>query len=125
VKWRIVLTHQARSMLEAIRDRRVREQIRDRIDGLMQDPDKQGKALVGELASYRSVRAVGQRYRIIYCVEEEQVIVLIVAMGMRKEGNRADIYALARKLLHLRLLEPQTEYAATEGPSCPPVGQAS
>jgi mRNA interferase RelE/StbE len=114
--WRIILTPQARAVLEAIGDQRVRGQIRDRINGLAQDPDKQGKALVGELAGYRSLRAVGQRYRFIYHVEAGQVVVLVVAVGIRKEGSKADIYALARKVLGLRLLERPPEYAISESP---------
>lgn len=92
-------------MLEAIRDRRVRQSLRDRIDALRDDPEKQGKPLVGELAGFRSLRAVGQRYRIIYRVESERVVVFVVAVGMRREGSKSDIYALARKLLRLRLAE--------------------
>lgn len=103
--WSIVLTLLARSMLEAIRDRRVRESLRDRVDALRDDPEKQGKPLVGELAGFRSLRAVGQRYRIIYRVESERVVVFVVAVGMRREGSKSDIYALARKLLRLRLAE--------------------
>lgn len=103
--WSIVLTLLARSMLEAIRDRRVRQSLRDRIDALRDDPEKQGKPLVGELAGFRSLRAVGQRYRIIYRVESERVVVFVVAVGMRREGSKSDIYALARKLLRLRLAE--------------------
>jgi len=91
-------------MLEAIRDRRVREKIRDRIDGLAEEPVKQGKPLMADLAGYRSLRAVGQRYRIIYRVEENKVLVLVVALGIRKEGSKRDVYVLARKLLRLRLL---------------------
>lgn len=91
-------------MLEAIQDRRVRDKIRDRIDGLAEEPEKQGKPLTGELTGYRSLRAVGQRYRIIYRIEEGKVLVLVMALGIRKEGSGKDIYALARKLLRLRLL---------------------
>ena len=91
-------------MLEAIQDRRIREKIRDRIDGLAEEPEKQGKPLTGELAGFRSLRAVGQRYRIIYRIEEGKILVLVMAMGIRKEGSGKDIYALARKLLRLRLL---------------------
>lgn len=103
--WRIVLTHDARAMLEAIEDRRIREKIRDRIDGLAKDPEKQGKALIEELAGYRSLREAGQRYRIIYKVEEEKIVVLVVAVGIRKEGSKRDIYSLAKKLLRLQLVE--------------------
>ncbi len=59
--YRVVLTLTARSMLAAITDRRRREQIRDRFDGLAANPDRQGKALLGELKGYRSLRAAGQQ----------------------------------------------------------------
>ena len=91
-------------MLEAIQDRRVRDKIRDRIDGLAEEPEKQGKPLTGELTGYRSLRAVGQRYRIIYRIEEGKVLILVMALGIRKEGSGKDIYVLAQKLLRLRLL---------------------
>ncbi|MEH2322803.1 MAG: type II toxin-antitoxin system RelE/ParE family toxin [Nostoc sp.] len=51
------------------------------------------------LKGYRSVRAVGQRYRIIYKVELEKVVVLVVGVGLRKEGDKGDIYTLLQKLL--------------------------
>ena len=91
-------------MLEAIQDRRVRDKARDPIDGLAEEPEKQGKPLTGELAGYRSLRAVGQRYRIIYRIKEGKVLVLVMSLGIRKEGSGKDIYVLAQKLLRLRLL---------------------
>jgi len=109
VIWKTILTIQAKTMLEDIQDRRVQEKIRDRINGLVDEPEKQGKLLTGKLTGYRSLRAVGQRYRIIYRVEEDRVLVLVVAIGIRKEGNQKDIYSLARKILRLRLLEPPQE----------------
>ena len=57
----------------------------------------------------RSARAVGQRYRILYRAEEERVVVLVVALGLRREGDRKDIYELARKLVRLRLHEPEKD----------------
>ena len=47
---------------------------------------------------------MGQRYRIIYRIEEGKVLVLVMALGIRKEGSGKDIYMLAQKLLRLRLL---------------------
>jgi mRNA interferase RelE/StbE len=96
-------------MLRNISDRRIRLKISDRISGLEEEPEKQGKPLTGELAGYRTVRAVGQRHRIIYRVDRGKVLVLVVALGIRKEKSKQDIYALARKLLRLRLLEPPGE----------------
>jgi mRNA interferase RelE/StbE len=74
------------------------------VDQLAKSPEQQGKPLVGELASFRSVRAVGQRYRIVYRVERREVVVVIVAVGKRKAGDKGDIYELAKKLLRLGLL---------------------
>lgn len=96
-------------MLARVEDRRLQEAIGKRIDGLAQEPEKQGKPLAGDLAGYRSIRAAGQRYRIIYRVERDQVKVLVLALGIRKEGDKGDIYALARRLLRLRLLDPPKE----------------
>ena len=76
----------------------------ERIDGLTQEPDQQGKPLTGELTGYRSLRAVGQRYRIIYQVERQRVLVLILMVGLRTQGDRADVYRLAQKLIHLKLV---------------------
>ena len=104
MSYRIVIQPTALRVLRKVSDRRIQEKIRDRIEALKKEPEKQGKPLLGELAGYRSVRAVGQRYRIIYHVERQKVIVSVVALGIRKEGAREDVYALARKLLQYRLL---------------------
>jgi mRNA interferase RelE/StbE len=61
--------------------------------------------MIDELVGYRSVRAVGQRYRIIYRVEDERVTVLVVALGIRKQGDKKDVYELAKKLLRSDLLD--------------------
>ena len=90
--------------LTNIADRRVQVKLQEAIDGLAEEPEKQGKALIGELSGYRSLRVIGQRYRIIYRVDTNNALVLIVALGIRKAGNKKDVYALARKLLHLRLV---------------------
>ena len=104
MNWEIVFTPGAQEMLRGIKDRRIRAKICERIDGLTQDPDKQGKPLIGELSGYRSIRSVGQRYRIIYRVEGSMVLVIVVAIGIRKEGARKDIYSLAKKLIRLKLI---------------------
>ncbi len=102
--WEIRLTKTAESLLLAISDRRVRRLISERIDGLAQEPEKQGKPLTGELSGLRSLRAAGQRYRILYRLEGREVVVLVVALGLRKQGSGKDIYQLAKKLLKLRLV---------------------
>jgi mRNA interferase RelE/StbE len=103
--YRIVIQPTAFKLLKEISDRRIRQKISDRIDKLQESPEIQGKPLIGELDGYYSVRAVGQRYRIIYAIEQAQVIVIIVALGIRKDGSNQDVYALAKKLLRLGLLD--------------------
>ena len=100
IRW----TETAVKLAEAIDDQRIRRINVERAEQLAKDPEQQGKPLVGELAGFRSVRAVGQRHRIIDRVERKEVIVLIVAVGRRQAGATNDIYELARKLLKQGLL---------------------
>jgi len=103
-EWRIIILPIAEKQLTAIKDTRIRESSSKRINGLRNEPEKQGKPMIGELEGYRSIRAVGQRFRILYKITEETVVVSIVALGIRKEGDKADVYALAKKLMRLGLL---------------------
>ncbi len=66
---------------------------------------KKGKALVAELTGLRSLRVA--RYCMLYKVEKERVI--IVAVGIRREGDTKDIYARAKKLLRLKLIGLSTD----------------
>ncbi len=98
-EYEIQLTSLAVKMLADIKDQRQQKSLRDRIDQLKTEPEKQGKVLVDNLKGYLSVRAVGQRYRIIYKVELDKVLVLVVGMGLRREGDKGDIYVLMQKWL--------------------------
>ena len=100
IKW----TETALKLVAAIPDQRIKRLITQRVDQLAEAPEQQGKPLVGELAGFRSIRAVGQRYRIIYPVARKEIVVVIVAAGRRKHADSSDIYELARKLLKQRLL---------------------
>ena len=100
----ITWTETALKLVEAIPDQRIRRLISQPADQLSASPEEQGKQLVGELAGFRSIRAVGQRYRIVYRVERREVTVLVVAVGRRRSGDKSDVYELARKLLRQRLL---------------------
>ena len=101
IKW----AQTALKMAEAIADKRIRAQIVERVSELAAAPEQLGKPLTGELAGYWSLRAVGRRYRILYRVERRQITVLVVAVGRRREGDKGNIYELARRLLRQRLLE--------------------
>jgi len=105
MKWQIIILPIAEKLLAEISDRRVRESIARRIDRLEYEPDKQGKTMRDELIGFRSIRAVGQRYRIIYKVDGETVTVLVVALGIRKEGDKKEVYELVKRLMRLGLLD--------------------
>ena len=108
-RWIVSLTRDAEIQLSSIRDQRIRNALIARLRQLENEPESQGKALTDELAGYRSIRAVGQRYRIIYKIKAERVIVTVVALGMRKEGDKKDIYQLAKKLMRLGLLNEESD----------------
>ncbi len=99
----IKLTEIATEALRSI-DSKTRSQILSKIEQLKEEPLLLGKALVGPLKEFRSVRAAGQRYRIIFKVLDEQIIVVIVAVGMRKSGDKKDIYELMKKYIKVGIL---------------------
>jgi mRNA interferase RelE/StbE len=107
--WNVVIMPVAKKHLASIRDRRIQEGLKTSLRRLEYEPEKQGKPLSDELAGYRSIRAVGQRYRILYKLEEEQVIVAVVALGIRKARDKKDVYELAMKLARLGLLDLDSE----------------
>jgi mRNA interferase RelE/StbE len=99
--WTIRIMPIAEQQLKLISDQRIQKVLRGRLRRLEYEPEKQGKPLTEELEGLRSVRAVGQRYRIIYKIEEEQVLVLVVMVGIRKQGDKKDVYVQAIKLARL------------------------
>jgi mRNA interferase RelE/StbE len=95
----IEITPTALEALEVISDRRTRSAIIRRIDALEKEPEKQGKPLRGWLVGFMSTRAAGQRYRVVYKVDNERKRVLVYMIGIRREGSRRDVYALAEHLV--------------------------
>ena len=104
MKYTVRLTQPVKKMLAAISDKRVQTKLADRMEKLSQNPEEQGKALLAALSGYRAVRAVGQRYRIVYTIDDDIVTVLVVALGIRKEKDQKDIYQLAKKLIQKNLV---------------------
>lgn len=93
MQYKIEITPLAIELLSKIKDKREQQGLRKRIEKLALEPEKQGKALTGKLKGYRSVRALGQRYRIVYRIDRSTITVIIVGAGIRKEGAKKDIYA--------------------------------
>lgn len=103
-QWIVRIMPIAEQQLKLISDQRIQKVLRGRLRRLEYEPEKQGKPLAEELEGLRSIRAVGQRYRIIYKIEEERVLVLVVMVGIHKEGDKHAAYAQAIKLARLGLL---------------------
>ena len=102
--YQVEITPTALEALKAITDRRTRSAIVRRIDALIEEPDKQGKPLRGWLSGFMSIRAAGQRYRIVFRIEFGRKRVLVYLIGIRKEGSRRDVYALAERLVQRGLI---------------------
>jgi mRNA interferase RelE/StbE len=105
MSYRVVLTAEAKQLLAGIQDRREQNLLLTRLEQLAESPEQQGKPLRDDLAGYRSIRAIGQRYRIVYQIFEKQVLVVVVAMGRRKDGDQRDVYELASKLVKVFQVE--------------------
>ncbi len=102
-------TETAKRCLEKLPPK-VRRGLLEKADGFLKcdDPKEASKALVGPLSGY--YRIVYSRYRAIYSVDEERladgdvlvhVKVRFVAAGIRKEGDKKDIYQLAMRLIQM------------------------
>ena len=108
MKSKILITDTCLALIEKIPDKKIQRTILNRIEGLSDEPDKQGKMLVKELSGFRSVHAA-KRYRVIYKVDKQTVIIYILAAGIRKQGDKKDIYKITRKLLKAGLLDLETD----------------
>ena len=102
--YRIKLTIVASENIKKL-DKKTKNQIIKKIESLKEEPLLLGKPLKGPLQDFRVLRAAGQRYRIIYKVIESDIIVIVVAVGIRKEGDKKDIYQLMMKYIKTGLLE--------------------
>ncbi len=93
------VTPVARDMIEKIKNPEKKVIVR-RIRQLESDPETQGLPLVGNLSTYRSLHVAG-RYRVVYQVNRTQIEVHVIGAGIRKEGDKSDVYVLLKKLLGL------------------------
>lgn len=98
-RYRVALTTLARGDLAAIKDKRTQRAVGQKLDELQTEPEKRGKPLRDNLKGLYSVRAAGQRYRVVYRVEREADTVTVLVIGIRKAGDKGDAYAKARKRL--------------------------
>ena len=98
-RFRVQFTDAARDDLRAVGDTRTRQAVFSRALALDAEPLAQGKALGGNLKGFR---AAGQRCRILYRVGVQGGVVTVAVVGVRKEGDKRDVYRLASKRLGKR-----------------------
>lgn len=82
--WRIEYTNTAQKFIKLLGSKD-KERIMNSVESLQNNPDL-GKQLVGPLKGLRSLR-VG-KYRVIYKKEINELIILVVAVGHRKNIYR-------------------------------------
>jgi mRNA interferase RelE/StbE len=102
--YRIKLTEAAVQMIKGI-EAPARTQIIRKIEQLKKEPALLGKPLSGPLKGYRSVRAAGQRYRVVYRIDDPEIVVIVIAVGIRKAGDKRDVYELMKKLVKTGIVE--------------------
>lgn len=87
------------------------------------DPRQRCKPLIGSLAGYYTMPC--GRYRAVYRVQEEtaadgsarlHLIVLFLAVGIRKEGDKSDVYRLAQRLVQFGIIEADENQAGDDSP---------
>ena len=108
MKYELLITDTCLDLIDKISDKKIQRTILNRIEGLSDEPNKQGKMLAKELSGFRSIHVAG-RYRIIYKVDKPTVIIYILAAGIRKQGDKKDIYKITKKLLNAGLLDLEAD----------------
>ena len=91
--------------MKAISDMRILRLLDDKINGLAHVPELQGEPLHDDFAGYRALHVIGNRYRIIYRIESDIVSVFVVAAGIRKAGDKSDIYEVMKRYVRLGFVE--------------------
>ena len=103
--WRVIIMPEAKKRLAAIKDATIQQGLKNALRRLEDDPDKRGKPLHEKLMGFRSLRAVGERYRIVYQVIDRSREVHVVTLGIRREGSRNDVYVIAEKLFDAQIIQ--------------------
>ena len=73
------------------------ETIRDLIQGLESEPEKKGEPLTGPLRGLYSRHY--SRFRIVFQIDKQGLVVLVVGTGYHETGSTSDIYKLFKRAL--------------------------
>ncbi|MGJ3244687.1 MAG: type II toxin-antitoxin system RelE family toxin [Elainellaceae cyanobacterium] len=92
--YKIRLTPLALRRLTDISDVHDRTLVGDRLHRLKKEPETQGKPLIGKLFGYRSVRTDNHCHRIIYRLEHQTIVVVMVEREQHNGRARTGIHAM-------------------------------
>ena len=84
--FRLLIKASAAKELKAIPNKRDRQRIVERIQGLKTDPRPPGSQKLSGKERYRIRQG---QYRIVYSIEKDELVVYVVKIGNRKEVYRA------------------------------------
>lgn len=84
-KYKVFIKPSAVTEIEAIPQKKIRQQIVRRIEDLATDPRPNGSKKLTGRDRYRIRQGV---YRIVYAVEDDKLVVYIVKVGHRKDVYR-------------------------------------
>ena len=87
-RYRIEIKRSAAGAIEQLPSKRDRQRVVDRIAGLADDPRPSGCAKLPGRESYYRVRQ--GRYRIVYQIEDDHLIVTVFTVGHRREVYRQE-----------------------------------
>jgi mRNA interferase RelE/StbE len=91
-------------LLNGIGNKKIQKSIMNESKLLISNPER-GKPLLAELKKFRSIRVYGGRYRVIYRIRKQDNEIHIHVVGIRREGDKNDVYSIAKKLFKAGLLE--------------------
>ncbi len=107
-RYRVLISESAKQILREIVKKygnKVYGILRDLILALEVEPEKKGQPLGGKLHGFFSLHY--SRYRVIYKINGEEAIVLVVGAGWHESGLRAEIYQVVERLLQAGKLLPE------------------
>lgn len=85
-RYRVLIKASAAKELQAVSNKRDRQRIVRRIQGLQNDPRPPGSQKLSGRERYRIRQG---QYRIVYGIEKDELIVCVVKIGHRKDVYRA------------------------------------
>lgn len=96
----IEVMDEAKEMLHSIArsDKRIASKLADLMENLASLPGQKGRPLGGELTGLHGRHALGNRFPIVYEIDNAFLTVSIISVGIREAGSRRDIYELTKRI---------------------------